>query len=549
MKLFSILRRYSPAHLMAVAVFFGILSGAASTGILYVINHSVLQLAQGPSTKLIWSFVALCLVVPIARVTSALVVATLGMRAACAMRFDLSRRILSAPLRRLEELGAHRLMVALTSDIGAVTMALSQVPGMFTNAAVVLFSLIYLGTLSWKILVIVLGFLVVGIATYQLPLVAGMRRQRLAREIEDEMFSHFRGVTQGTKELKIRRSRREAFLDQMQATLATFRDLQIAVTRIFVSAASWGSLLAFIAVGLILFVVPRYMTVDQPVAMGYVMVIIYMITPLQLLLNVFPLLAQANVSVQKVERLGLSLLEAAEDAGPAELPPVSPEWERLELAGVTHTYRQSEDSVFTLGPLDLTFQRGDVVFLVGGNGSGKTTLAKLLIGLYAPESGEIRLDGQPITQENREEYRQRFSVVFSDFFLFESLLGIHSPALDEEARRYLERLHLRHKVRVQAGKLSTTELSQGQRKRLALLTAYLEDSPIFLFDEWAADQDPEFKKVFYYDLLPELKRRGKTVFVISHDDAFYHVGDRVLKLAEGRVEYDRAAGRVELASV
>jgi putative ATP-binding cassette transporter len=548
MKLFSVLRRYSSASILLSAVLFGALSGAASTGILALINRALASPDPASSRGLVWSFVALCLVVPLTRVASALIVLLLGLRAAAELRLDLSRRILSAPLRRLEELGSHRLMVALTDDIGSITGALGQVPGIFTNGAIVLASFVYLASLSWQICLLVLGFLVVGVATYQLPLLAAVRRQRMAREKEDEMFAHFRGVTQGTKELKIRRSRREGFLDEMRQTLSAYRDLQVGVGRIFVVAASWGSLLFFVVVGLLLFLIPDYMALSHEVAVGYVMVLLFMMTPLQLLMNVIPMLVQANVAIQKVEKLGISLVKDSEEVKPAEAPVVSADWETLELVGVTHVYRGEEDHTFTMGPIDLTLHPGEIVFLTGGNGSGKTTLAKLLIGLYVPESGEVRLDGKPVTHENREEYRQRFSVVFSDFFLFESLLGIDSPALDEDARGYLERLHLRHKVRVQNGRLSTIELSQGQRKRLALLTAYLEDSPIFLFDEWAADQDPEFKKVFYHQLLPELRRRGKTVIAISHDDSFYHVGDRIIKLTDGKVELDRAPAPAEYAS-
>jgi putative ATP-binding cassette transporter len=207
--------------------------------------------------------------------------------------------------------------------------------------------------------------------------------------------------------------------------------------------------------------------------------------------------------------------------------------------GVTHQYGgDTSDSRFVLGPVNLKFAPGEVVFVVGGNGSGKTTLAKLITGLYAPEKGGIIIDGEPITDVNRESYRQLFSVVFSDFYLFESLLGFQSPEGDERAREYLGRLNLDHKVKVTNGKLSTIDLSQGQRKRLALLTAYLEDRPIYLFDEWAADQDPSFKELFYLHLLPELRDKGKTVFVISHDDKYYHVGDRTIKLEYGKVECD-----------
>src|SRR6185295_3991931 len=145
---------------------------------------------------------------------------------------------------------------------------------------------------------------------------------------------------------------------------------------------------------------------------------------------------------------------------------------------------------FKLGPIDLTFRPGELVFLVGGNGSGKTTLAKLLLGLYVPEKGELRFDGRLIDNQNRSYYRDHFSSVFSDFFLFERLLGLNKPVIDADAKKLLEELRLANKVKVEEGKLSTLDLSQGQRKRLALLTAYLEDRPIYLFDEWAADQDP-----------------------------------------------------------
>jgi putative ATP-binding cassette transporter len=144
-----------------------------------------------------------------------------------------------------------------------------------------------------------------------------------------------------------------------------------------------------------------------------------------------------------------------------------------------------------------------------------------------------------VTDENRDWYRQHFTVVFSDFFLFDSLLGLEAPQLDDKAREYLVKLQLNHKLEVKEGVLSTTQLSQGQRKRLALLTAYLEDRSIYLFDEWAADQDPTFKQLFYHSVLPELKARGKTVIVISHDDHYYDVADRLIKLEDGKLEYDR----------
>ncbi len=240
------------------------------------------------------------------------------------------------------------------------------------------------------------------------------------------------------------------------------------------------------------------------------------------------------MALQKIESLGLTLNQKSEPNSASTA--IVADWQQLILQDVTHTYR-TEDSQFTLGPIDLEFQPGEVVFIVGGNGSGKSTLAKLITGLYIPETGKILLDGQIIENDNRVWYRQHFSVIFSDFYLFDRLLGVTHNYL--QAQTYLKRLQLEHKVKIVDGKLSTTALSQGQRKRLALLTAYLEDRPIYLFDEWAADQDPTFKEVFYRELLPELRDRGKCVLVISHDDHYFHLGDRIIKLDYGQIEYDK----------
>ncbi len=188
-----------------------------------------------------------------------------------------------------------------------------------------------------------------------------------------------------------------------------------------------------------------------------------------------------------------------------------------------------------MGPLTLDLHPGEVIFIVGGNGSGKTTLAKLLCGLYVPDDGEVAWDRQPVTDINCEAYRQLFSAVFADCYLFETLLGVCEATPDDRLQDYLTQLQLDHKVTVQAGVLSTTALSQGQRKRLVLLSAYLEDRPIYIFDEWAADQDPHFRAVFYTQLVPELQAAGKTVVVITHDTRYYHLADRLLQLDDGKL--------------
>jgi putative ATP-binding cassette transporter len=210
--------------------------------------------------------------------------------------------------------------------------------------------------------------------------------------------------------------------------------------------------------------------------------------------------------------------------------------EAVELRGVDFTYHSGDDE-FHLGPIDLTLKRGEVVFLIGGNGSGKTTLVKLLIGLYTPDRGEVRLNGERITPDNLDWYRQHFSTVFFDFHLFDKLLGAFAPDMDVDAlaNHYLQQLELDKKVTIASRSFSNIELSQGQRKRLALLAALIEERPVCVFDEWAADQDPHYKEIFYSRILPMLKTGDKIVLVVTHDDRYFQHGDRVIKLDEGKL--------------
>lgn len=541
MKLFLFLIHYS-RRTAVLAILAGVISGASSTGMLALINASLRD--SGPSrTTLMRAFIALCVMLPLARFFSESLLIRLGQGALLELRMRLCRQILATPLRHLEELGAHRLLASLTDDVPTITGALLAIPVICINVAVVVGGLVYLGWLSWSVLGLVLIFMAVGIATYQLAVIKAIRYLRDGREHTDALLGHFRALTEGTKELKLHRRRREVFAEEvLQSAAVGFRHSSVKGMTVYTAAASWGQALGFVVVGLLVFAVPAWYAVSIQVMTGYVLVLLFVMTPLQVVMNTLPNLSRANIAVGRVEELGLSLTKFAAEEQPAERNDLPTTWERLELRGVTHAYRSGEqDESFVLGPLDLVLRPGELVFFIGGNGSGKTTLAKLMLGLYAPEAGEIRLDGQPVTDENRDHYRQIFTAVFSDFYLFESLLGIESRELDERAREYLSQFQLAHKVQVTDGTLSTTKLSQGQRKRLALLTAYLEDRPIYLFDEWAADQDPLFKQVFYYQLLPELKARGKTVLVISHDDQFYEVGDRIIKLDYGKIVYD---GRV-----
>lgn len=514
-------------------------SGICNAGLIAMVNR-VLNGIGVPGTALVWAFVCLGVGRIMTNFLAQLALAHFAQRATADLRRNLIRKILGVPLRQLEEIGTARLMVALTEDVASITEAMLAIPATAVNVAILLGGAVYLGWLSTKVLIAMGVFMVVGAVLYRLLIRSGIKHLLAARDQQDRLFRNFRSLTEGIKELKLHRERRGVFLSEnVQSTTEACRKHTVAAELRFIVAQNWSQLLFFALIGLILFLLPRIEHLDPHALTGYVVATLYLMGPLSGVLGSFSIFGRASTGLRKIEQLGLALNAPVVDDAPGVRHATPAAFNRLALINVTHSYRrEKEDHPFMLGPISLTFRAGELVFLVGGNGSGKSTLAKIITGLYLPESGEIQVNGQIIGHDNRDDYRQHFSAVFADFHLFDSLIGLHSPSLDEKAREYLERLHIDHKVTISGGRLSTTDLSQGQRKRLALLTAYLEDRAFYLFDEWASDQDPLFKEVFYTRLLPDLKARGKTVLVITHDDHYFHLADRVIKLDYGQIASD-----------
>ncbi len=535
MKLVLLLLRANASKLV-LGVLVSIVSGASSAGLVALVHHVWTEEAF-TSTFWILSFVGLLLVMIASGVAAQMIVLQLALKAIADLRMRLCAKMLSTPLRRLEKLGPPRLLAVLTDDVTTVSRVLPNVPRIVIDVTTLLACTLYMAWLSWTAVLVILGLGVLGIAAYRLIIRRSMLHFRRGRDEYDTLFGHFRGLHEGIKQLKLNRSRRRVFLSEdLHGSLESVLRSHLVGRTLIIAAENLTRLLFFVVLGIIVFAIPR-LGMQAEVLTGFILMALYMYRPLGSLMMLVPAFSQTAVSLQKIDDLGLSLESSPPDA--ADQPLTAPTWQRLELSGATYTYdREHGDTAFTMGPIDLVFHPGELVFVVGGNGSGKTTFAKVLTSLYPLDRGELRLDGELVSDANRERYRQLFSVVFQDFHLFPKLLGTRDSDLDEHAAEYLKRLQMDHKVQVKDGYLSTTDLSQGQRKRLALLAAYLEDRPFYVFDEWAADQDPQFKDIFYTRVLPELRDRGKTVLVITHDDRYVHVADRCVKLEDGKLLRD-----------
>jgi len=529
--LFRLIRDSWPTLLLPSLL--GGASGAANVGLLAIV-HRALRKPGDATANFMWLFVAVCLVTLLTRIASQIFLVRMGQDSISRLRLGLCRRILEAPLRQIEDIGVHRMITSLTNDVTVISMAMNGLPTVGVSLIILLCGAVYLGFLSWQLLALGLVFGTLGAASYWATARVARRFNMRGREAQDGLQKQIRSLINGVKELKMHSTRRAEFVDHVLSPAdSEVRENQFKGMVIQDAAITWGRLLFLVAIGLLLFVGPMISRTDPETAAGYTLVIFFLMSPLERIFAYLPLLSRARIAIFKINKLGLMLDEQAAEAA-ASVPLAA--WNSIELSEVTHEYhREGQEGGFLLGPINLTLQPGEIVFVVGGNGSGKTTLIKLLTGLYTPLGGQILLDDRPVNAESREAYRQLFAVVFDDAMVFEGLWGVSREDRDARARRYLAELRLEHIVQISEGKFSTTELSRGQRKRLALLTAYLEDRSIYVFDEWAADQDPTFKKVFYEQLLPELKRRGKTVVAITHDDRYFAVADRLVKMEDGRI--------------
>jgi putative ATP-binding cassette transporter len=517
--------------MLFASVLTALVSAAFTAAVVAVINAIVARAgsswATGPR------FAALCAASLATGFASQYVLIRQHERGVHALRVRLHRRVLDLPLRRLEQIGIDKLGVALTDDLQAVANAAPSLSLLWANVAVVIVGVGYLVLLS-PTLALVLVPIALVLAALQAATRGAQGSVRRAVAAKELLFKHFRTAVQGAKELRMQRERRERWMvDALDAASCEYRDAVMRAHATYLVADNVLRLLALVVIGVLLFVAGEWLAVPRPAVVGYVLTLLFLMGPIRQVANLLRPLAFARAALRRIESLRLADIEG--ETLRLEPPLADRRIERVELRGVVHRY-QSDDGErsFVLGPIDLELRRGEVLFVVGPNGSGKTTLAKLLAGLYAPEEGALYLDGRRIGDAERDGYRQHVAVVFSDYFLFDELAGADGVAA-ERVRRWLVKLELDHKVRFEAGRFSTLALSAGQRRRMALVAALLDERPVCIFDEWAADQDPRFKEIYYRVLLPDLRAEGRSVVVITHDDRYYDAADRIVKLDEGRL--------------
>ena len=437
-------------------------------------------------------------------------------------------------LEAFEAIGSSEAMVRLTMDTTRVSLSgvlLVQVCAAFN--LVVLSLLYFFGTAPLAATLVFAGMAGLALLLYRNSRALASFYMRLNAR-KTRLFAAIEDLIEGITQIKLHGPRRRDFETDLHHEIDALEAERDALSERFNRIDALGRSLFFSLLGLLAFVLPLLSDSVEPQLGALLVTVLYVFRPVAMLVTSIPELNAASTALVRLERFEARLDETrpaprARDT-PARAGPLP-----LRMRGVRYRYPSDESGAsFGIGPLDLELHPGELVFVTGANGSGKSTFLKVLTGLYPRTAGELSAGG--VTQPHRPQpaYREHFAAIFLDFVLFDQLHGL--PAVDpRQVEALLRRMRIDHKVEFRAGRFSTTKLSTGQRKRLAMVVALLQDRPLYVFDEWAADQDPEYRADFYRELLPELRRRGKTVIAVTHDDPYFGVADRRLHFEQGRL--------------
>lgn len=453
------------------------------------------------------------------------------------LRIRLLDYVRRSELLPLEAIGRAEIVSAITGDTAILTQASNMLAFAAQGALLIILVISYVAYLSFVAFALSVIIVGIGAAVFHSKTKQHAIEMREAARWENRLYDRLSDVLDGFKEVRLNRARSDALLEHLvevsrHAANIKIRTQSETFRRMVLLQTSMFALLGAVA-----FIVPVFSEAMTPGTITKaVTALVFIVGACTGLVQSIPIIAAANTAADRLVQLEEKLAELASlsDNIPAE---PAKTFSKLEMRDVEFHYPgKSADTVFKVGPFNFTLNSGDLVILTGGNGSGKSTFMKLLAGFYRPASGELLLDGSPVVGDRQEYYRSLITAIFPDFHLFQRLYGIDDPN-PAELTEMLTQFKLHEKTRLTHGEFQTTDLSSGQRRRLALIVAQLERRPLLLLDEWAADQDPEFRRKFYFEFLPAMHRVGVTIVAISHDDRYIDEMDvpmRLLRMDEGR---------------
>ncbi|EPA8948562.1 multidrug ABC transporter permease/ATP-binding protein [Campylobacter coli] len=500
---------------------FSFITSAVGVLTLVFINDYLLKNTQNIP---ILYFIALLIVFFLSSTIVELGLSVFGQNFIFKMQRRVVKQILDTPLLKVAKVGKARILASLGSDVRNISFGLLRLPDFLQSSILILCTSAYLCYLSPQIFTLCAIWIIVVFTINNFLMMKVYAYFRKARENDDALQNNYQNILDGHKELLINRYRAKLYYEDEFESNARSKKKNSTLGNLFNNLSSNFTNVALLAlVGVEFYLALEFKWASVAEATTIALSILFLRTPLVSMIGSFPTLLLAKIALDKIAKLELDDYKEY-----FEKTNFIKDWRQISFKNTSFSY----DDNFHLNPVNLDLKKGELIFLIGKNGSGKSTFCMLLTGLFKPSEGEIFVDDMKIDDDNLDVYRSLVSAVFSDFHLFTKTLAKEKFADEEKIASWLEFLELKGKTRVEDHELVLTKLSTGQKKRLAMLIALLEERDILVLDEWAADQDPVFRRFFYKKLLPLLKEQGKTIFAITHDDAYFDSADRIF-LAEG----------------
>lgn len=457
------------------------------------------------------------------------------------VRIRLTRKIQQVELPFMEEKGSNNLYARFTQSDTLISQAIPQITGAAQMSVLLIFSFLYLAYISPLSFLISIAAIIIAAVLF---LFKTRRIKTLLQEVQKKEVNYFKSISHlinGFKEIKINQQKGVDILQKISTQSAEIESIKIEVGKQESRLWGHGRILVYTLLPILIFVIPSISEIQTDNIYKISSTILFITGPIAILINIMPVLNRVHLSIDALVQLESEMDSAIEKEESIDSALIYTDFEKIKLKDVSFSYSSSSsapslegDDNFQAGAFNEYIIKGELLFIVGGNGSGKSTFIKLLTGLYYPDKGSIYVDSNSIDKTNYRAYRHLFSAIFTDFHLFDKFYGVEEIEA-KKVNYWLEKMKMQDKVEYHNGGFTRTNLSTGQRKRLAFIAAMLEDKPILVMDEFAADQDPQFRQYFYETLLPEIKAMGKTVIAVTHDDHYFHVADRLLKMEEGRM--------------
>jgi putative ATP-binding cassette transporter len=452
------------------------------------------------------------------------------------VRVRIADKLCRTEYRFIEQSHRGDLYVRLTQDSSLISQSIMLLSSAGQATILIITSLLYILWISP--LSFLLTLLITGFTSWIYFSHREKTRLQLqqARQKESIFFDTLNHLLDGFKELKLNQAKSAALFADISQTAVEAEKIKVEVGQLEVTDWIMARLCFYTLLPILVFIIPAIQGEQSDDIYKITAAILFIMGPMSLLIGAIPALNRVNIALDNFKALEREVDAATRPV--SESPAAAwTDFRQLQFKDLCFAYTDpSENLLFSTGPNSLTLTKGELLFIVGGNGSGKSTLLKLLTGLYYPSSGTIHRDNDLVHDYNYPSFRELFSTVFTDFHLFNRLYGLNQ--VDEKKLNFwLKKMQLHEKTHYSPeGYFTQTNLSTGQKKRLAFIASILEDKPILIFDELAADQDPYFRRFFYEKVLPELSRQGKTILAVTHDDSYFRCADRVLKMDNGLLQ-------------